>query len=146
MVWRLSGGVAAMKIWHVMMIVGVVVAAAVLGTAQETKSSEPVPKYDPSAEAVFKGTVEEVRDRACPVSGSMGSHIVMKLADGKTIEVHLATTKFVKSYELGFKKGDQVEVTAVKVKLEGVETLFAREIRRGTDTFVFRDQHGKPIW
>jgi hypothetical protein len=105
-----------------------------------------VPKYNPATEAVFKGTVEEVRDRQCPVSGGMGSHVILKLEDGSTIEVHLASTKFVKSYDLVFNKGDQIEVTGSKVKFEDVDTIFAREVKRGNDTFVFRDKDGKPVW
>jgi hypothetical protein len=45
-----------------------------------------------------------------------------------------------------FNKGDELEVTGVKVNFEGVETIFAREIKRGQDTFVFRDKDGKPVW
>jgi len=95
---------------------------------------------------VFKGTVEEVRDRQCPVSGGLGSHVILKLEDGTTIEVHLASTKFVKEYELVFSKGDVLEVTGSKVQFEGVDTIFAREVKRGNDVFVFRDKDGKPVW
>lgn len=109
-------------------------------------TSEAVPKYNPATESVFKGTVADVNDRECPVSGGMGSHVVLKLEDGSTIEVHLASTKFVKSYDLVFNKGDQIEVTGSKVKFEGVDTIFAREVKRGDDTFVFRDKDGKPVW
>jgi len=52
----------------------------------------------------------------------------------------------VKNYEVVFEKGDQIELIGSKVKFEGVDTIFAREIRRGNDTFVFRDKDGKPIW
>jgi DNA/RNA endonuclease YhcR with UshA esterase domain len=109
-------------------------------------SDSAVPKYDRAAEATFKGVVEEVRDRQCPVSGGMGSHLVLKLASGSTIEVHLATTKFVHTYDMLFKKGDAVEVTGVKVQFEGVETIFAREVTRDGATFVFRDKAGSPVW
>ena len=105
-----------------------------------------VPKYDRSVETTFKGTVEEVRDRQCPVSGGMGSHLILKLSGNKTIEVHLATTKFVKTYDLVFNKGDEVTVVGTKVQFEGVETIFAREVTRGSETFVFRDKDGTPIW
>jgi hypothetical protein len=105
-----------------------------------------VPKYDRSAEATFRGTVEEVKDRQCPVSGGMGSHLILKLSGGDTIEVHLASTKFVKTYDLAFKKGDFVEVVGTKVQFEGVETIFAREVTRKGETFVFRDKDGTPIW
>ena len=134
-----------MKFWRVIACI-LCLLAAVIVVAQEKKSSESAPKYDPSAEAVFKGTVDEVRDRQCPVSRGMGAHIILKTADGKTIEVHLATSKFVKSYDVAFNKGDQLEVTGVKLKFEDVDTIFAREIKRGNDTFVFRDKEGHPIW
>jgi hypothetical protein len=136
-----------MKTW---MAVGLIFALAVVVTpalaAGKTDSQAGVPKYNPATEATFKGTVEEVHDRQCPVSGGMGGHIVLKLSDGKTIEVHLATTKFMKNYDLVFNKGDEVEVTGSKVTFEGVETIFAREVKRGNDTFVFRDKDGNPVW
>ena len=108
--------------------------------------AEKAPKYDPSTEGVFKGTVVEVRDRQCPVSGGLGSHVVLKLADGSSIEIHLATSKFVKTYDLTFKEGDQLEVTGSKIRFEGVETVYAREVKRGNDTYVFRDKDGNPVW
>jgi DNA/RNA endonuclease YhcR with UshA esterase domain len=135
-----------MKTWRVFLAILAVLVAAVPVMAAQKPANEPVPKYDKGAEAVFKGTVEEVKDRQCPVSGGMGSHLILKLADGSSIEVHLALTKFVTQYELVFKKGDVLEVTGVKVKFEGVDTIFARKIMRGSDEFLFRDNDGKPLW
>jgi DNA/RNA endonuclease YhcR with UshA esterase domain len=123
-------------------IILILALAAVLAPAQTT----PVPKYNVATEAVFKGTVQEVKDRQCPVSGGMGSHLILKMENGNTIEVHIAPVKFVKEYELVFSVGDQLEVTGSKVNFEGVETIFAREIRRGNDTYAFRDKGGKPVW
>jgi DNA/RNA endonuclease YhcR with UshA esterase domain len=135
----MKSGVAGILVLVVTLVMGV---APLIAVAQ----TEAVPKYDVAKEAVYKGTVVEVRDRTCPVSGGMGSHVVLKLNDGSEIEVHLAATKFVKVYELVFNKGDQLEVTGMKVKFEGVDTIFAREVKRGTDTFAFRDKQGNPIW
>jgi DNA/RNA endonuclease YhcR with UshA esterase domain len=120
------------------------IAPAAAGQNSEQRVAPP--KYDPATEATFEGTVQEVRDRECPMSGGMGSHLILKLSDGKTIEVHLATTKFVKTYDLVFKQGDKVSVLGTKVQFEGKETIFARQITRGTETTVFRDKAGKPIW
>ena len=135
-----------MKTRHVIILIIALLMALPLLASQNSEQKEAVPKYDSKAEATFKGTVVEVRDRQCPVSGGMGSHVILKLSDGTTIEVHLATTKFVKTYELVFEKGDQLEVIGTKVKFEGVDTIFAREVHRGQDTFLFRDKDGKPIW
>ena len=133
-----------MKTWRILVLVFGVLLATVW--AAEKPSNDPVPKYDKSAEAVFKGTVDEVKDRECPVSGGMGSHLILKLADGGPIEVHLALTKFVNRYELVFHKGDILEVTGVKVKFEGVDTIIARKIKRGQDEYLLRDNDGKPLW
>lgn len=133
-----------MKSWHILLWAIVALLIPCCAAAQSAGAS--VPKYDKVAEAVFKGTVDDVHDRRCPVSGGMGSHLELKQADGSIIEVHLALTKFVHQYELVFKKGDVVEVTGVKVKFEGVDTIFARKIRRGDDEFLFRDNDGKPLW
>jgi DNA/RNA endonuclease YhcR with UshA esterase domain len=134
-----------MKTWRIGLLFLIVMAAATFASAQKP-ANDSVPKYDKSTEAVFKGTVEEVKDRECPVSGGMGAHLTMKLAEGGSLEVHLALTKFVTQYELVFHKGDVVEVTGVKVKFQGVDTIFARKIKRGEDEFLFRDNDGKPLW
>jgi DNA/RNA endonuclease YhcR with UshA esterase domain len=130
----------------ILVAIAVMLTTAPNALAQKPDAGIPIPKYDRAAEATFKGTVEEVRNRQCPVSGGMGSHLILKLSGGNTIEVHLAATKFVKTYDLVFNKGDAVTVVGAKVQFEGVETIFAREVTRGSDTFLFRDKDGKPIW
>jgi DNA/RNA endonuclease YhcR with UshA esterase domain len=133
-----------MKTWRIIVVIfGILLAT--LSVSQKS-ATEPVPKYDKSTEALFKGTVDDVKDRECPVSGGMGSHLTLKVTDGGTIEVHLALTKFVNRYELVFHKGDVLESTGVKVKFEGVDTIVARKIKRGQDEFLLRDNDGKPLW
>lgn len=134
-----------MKTWHIFLLT-IAVLVGTLASAAQKSAGEPVPRYDKSTEAVFKGTVDQVRDRQCPVSGGLGSHLMLKQPDGTIIEVHLALTKFVTQYELVFHKGDVLEVTGVKVKFEGVDTIFARKIKRGNDEFLFRDNDGKALW
>ena len=124
----------------------VLVLVLVFALASAFGQTPEVPKYTLTTEASFKGTVEEVRDRQCSMIGGMGSHLILRLPTGKTIEVHLASTKFVKMYDLVLKKGDSVEVVGIQVKFEDAETIFAREIIRGNETFTFRDNEGKPIW
>jgi len=132
-----------MKVWRMLcLLLGAVLAIPVAAQRDNTA----IPKYDKAAEAVFKGTILGVTDRVCPVSGGMGSHITLKLTDGSTIEVHLASTKFVHQYELVFQKDDIVEVTGVKVRFEGMDSILARKIKRGDDEFLFRDVDGKRLW
>ncbi len=130
----------------VLAAVALVLTFAPTVVGQKSEPGVAVPKYDPATEATFKGTVEEVKDRQCPVSGGMGSHLILRLSPSTTIEVHLATTKFVKTYDLVFNKGDVVTVVGSKVQFEGVETIFAREVTVGSATYSFRDKNGTPIW
>jgi DNA/RNA endonuclease YhcR with UshA esterase domain len=122
------------------LILGLILAPVLVSAADSA-----VPKYDKATEVHLKGVVQDVRDYQCPISGTMGSHITLK-ADTGIIELHLAATKYTKSYEIVFNKGDQIEVVGSRVKFEGADTILAREITRGTDTFTFRDGDGKPVW
>jgi hypothetical protein len=75
-----------MKTWRIIVVVLAVLVATGSVVAAPKPATERVPKYDKSTEAVFKGTVDEVRDRQCPVSGGMGSHLILKVADGSSMK------------------------------------------------------------
>ena len=127
------------------LLIGVLLLALPMAAFPQSAPKTNVPRYNSAAEAVYKGTVVDVRDRQCPVSGGMGSHIILQLASGP-IEVHLATTEFTKMAELNLHKGDQIEVTGWKTEFEGVQNIFAREVRQGQDVYVFRNKEGVPVW
>lgn len=130
-----------------LLIAIIVLASLALAQAAPKPAPSPkVPKYNAAAEAIYKGTVDDLRDRDCPVSGGMGSHIMLKLESGEVIEVHLATTKFIKLVDMNLKKGDTIEVTGWKTEFEGVQTIFARVVKSGDETYMFRDKDGKPAW
>jgi uncharacterized protein YdeI (BOF family) len=133
-----------MRAWALAVLVALLACVAL--AANQAPANGKVPKYDKATEVKLKGTVMEVRDYECPISGAMGAHVTLKVQDGSTIELHLAATKYVKSYEMVFNKGDEIEVAGSKVKFNGADTILAREITRGQDSFVFRDQNGKPVW
>jgi hypothetical protein len=116
-----------------------------LSFAQKPDCSDSVPKYDMSREAKFKGVVEEVKDRICPISGGMGLHLMVKIG-AKIYEVQVAPVKFVKIYQAAFQKGDTVEMIGARIKFQGVDAILPREIKDGDYDLVFRDEKGKPIW
>jgi hypothetical protein len=130
-----------MKLLLLIFVVGL--ALPILG---QNNQKPTVPKYNSAAEAAYKGTVEDVRDRQCPISGGVGTHILMQLENGNTIEVHLATTEFTKMLEMNLRKGDPIGVTGWKTEFGGVQTIFAREVRYGNDTYIFRAKDGTPAW
>ena len=132
--------------FYIILLATVLFAACVFTAAQTPQSSKPAPKYDTATEVTLKGVIAETIDRICPVSGGLGFHFMLKQADGKLIEVHVSTTKFVKDYELSLKRGDDVKVVGSKVQMDGVDTILAREVVRGNETLAFRDKDGKPAW
>ncbi len=106
----------------------------------------PKVKYDPATEVKFSGVIEEFKNFECPVSGTMGFHIVLRVGDKPQL-VHVAASKFIKDYEITFEKGDRIEVVGSKVTLEsGEPAILAREITRGQSTYAFRDKQGRPLW
>ena len=132
-----------MKTWRIgLLIVALTLSAAWSALAQK---SEVVPKYDLTTESTFRGTIVDISERNCPVSGGLGFHFILKVQD-KPIEIHVTSSKFMKSYGLALNRGDHVEVVGSKVNFEGVETIFAREVIRGNETFAFRDKAGRPLW
>jgi hypothetical protein len=65
--------------------------------------------YDPANQTTLQGTIQEVKDYKCPVTGTIGTHISVK-NDQLTTEVHLAPAKFLKEYEIVLKPGDDVKI------------------------------------
>jgi hypothetical protein len=124
----------------VLVIAAGMVLAAPAGVAQSV--SKTGPKYDMANEVKIKGVVEEVRD----VPGDLeGTRLVVK-TDTKTVLVYAAPGAFLKEIDTAFNKGDQVDVTGAKAPNAAEETILAREITVGTNTFTLRDDKGIPVW
>ncbi len=99
--------------------------------------------YNPATEVVVKGIVQEEQDFDCPVSeGEVGSHLMLKTSEG-VLQVHLAPVRIMSSQNLSFARGDQIEVRGSWIQLAGKNGVIAREITRGNETIIFRDDKGK---
>jgi hypothetical protein len=101
--------------------------------------------YDLAQQRVISGTVIDVQEYQCPVTGTVGTHITVK-RQGETIEVHLAPAKFLKQYEIVINKGDSVEIQGANATVDGKPGLLAKVIADGAATYAFRDAKGKPLW
>jgi hypothetical protein len=112
--------------------------------AQKREVKESSPKYDVSAEVKLKGTVEEVK--LPPAEEKKQLAMLIAKSGDNTVEVSLCPRTFLDDVGLSFSKGDQLEITGSKTKLETADIVLAREIVKGSDTFVLRDKTGKPVW
>ena len=99
--------------------------------------------YNPATETLITGVVTETRDFVCPVSErEIGRHLLVQTANG-VVQVHLAPARVLRGQKITFAKDDNITVVGSRVPRLGKNDLIAREITRGNETIVFRDQQGK---
>ena len=103
------------------------------------------PGYSPAAESTADGVIVEVRQYWCPINGDEGTHLLLKTSTG-TLEVHVAPRRFLNGNGVTFNQGDQVSVVGSMVNYQGHESMIARKITRGDQTFAVRQPDGQPLW
>lgn len=112
--------------------------------ASTVASAQSGPKYDLASEAKFKGTIEELK---LPPSGKEKeiAHLLIKNEDG-TVDLYLCPKSFMDDMGVTYNKGDELVITGAKVKQGESEMVLARQVARGTETLVLRDEKGNPVW
>lgn len=103
-----------------------------------------LPKYDLLTESKTKGVVEEVKLVPWGTNKEI-TELILKIGDDK-VRISVCPKPFQEEIGISFSKGDEVAITGSKVKQEGSELILAREMVRGTDTLMFRDNKGNPVW
>src|SRR6266446_10982756 len=108
------------------------------------KAQEASPKYDVHTETKMKGIVEEVKR---PPKGSEKeiAHLLVKTGTD-TANVYLCPKSFLDDMGVSFAKGDEIALTGSKVKQDTADLVLAREVVKGSDTLVLRDDKGNPVW
>jgi hypothetical protein len=102
------------------------------------------PKYDLHTETKMKGTVEEVK---LPPKGSEKEVAHLLLKNGTdTVDAYLCPKSFLDDMGVGFSKGDEIALTGSKVKQGDADLILVREVVKGNDTLVLRDDKGNPVW
>jgi hypothetical protein len=106
------------------------------------KAKEASPKYDVQTETKMKATVEEVK---LPESKKEVAHLLVKTVTDTT-DVYLCPKSFLDDMGVSFAKGDEIVLTGSKVKQGEADLILARQVVKGTDTLVLRDDKGNPVW
>ena len=110
--------------------------------AQPDDSS--LPKYDLHTEMKTKGVVDEVN--LLPLGTRKDfTELIIKSGDDK-VHIYVCPKPFQEEMGISFSKGEEIAVTGSKVKQETSDVILARELVKGTDTLLFRDDKGKPVW
>ena len=100
------------------------------------------PKYDLHTETKLKGTVEEVK---LPPKANDVVHLMMKNGDD-VVDLYFCPKSFMDDMGVSFSKGDELAYTGSKVKYGSADLILAREVVKGSDTLVLRDDKGNPVW
>ncbi len=117
---------------------------AMPGASQKAQDSSSLPAYDTHTEMKVKGTVDEIN--VLPLGPKKDfTELVIKSGSDK-VHIHVCPKTFQEEMGVSFSKGDEIAVTGSKVKLESGDVILARELVRGTDTLVLRDDKGAPVW
>jgi hypothetical protein len=104
--------------------------------------AQAAPKYDTATEAKFKGTVEELK---MPPKAKDIAYLTIK-SGTDTFDIYLCPKSFIDDMGVSFAKGDEIAFTGSKVKQGDADMVLAREVVKGTDTLVLRDEKGNPVW
>jgi hypothetical protein len=102
------------------------------------------PKYDRQTEMKTSGVIEEINVLTVG-SRKDFTELVLKSGDDK-LHIYVCPKPFQDEMGISFIKGDELAVTGSKVKQETSDVILAREVVKGTDTLMFRDEKGKPVW
>jgi len=102
-------------------------------------------RYDPKTEVTVTGTVEKITESASRGGLRMGRHVTLE-TDGGTVEVHLGPVGYWKKNGFDLAKGDTIEVTGSKSKVDDTEVMRAREVKKGEKTVTLRNAQGVPLW
>jgi hypothetical protein len=102
------------------------------------------PKYDLQTETKTKGVIDEVNSVSVGIRKDF-TELIIKNGDDK-VHIYLCPKPFQEWMGISFTKGDQIAVTGSKVKQDAGDVILARELIRGGDTLLFRDDKGNPVW
>jgi len=116
-----------------------------IGVCQDLpKNSSAAPKYDLKAETKLNGTLEEVKLFDFATRKDF-VELVVKSGEVKIV-VYVCPKPFQDEMGITFTKGDAISITGAKVKQQESEVILARELVKGQDTLLFRDDKGNPVW
>lgn len=112
--------------------------------AQDAPTDHGAPKYDQKTETKTKGVIDDIK--LLPL-GSRKDFVQLVVKSGEDkFPVYICPKPFQDEMGITFSKGDEVDVTGSKVKQDTADVILARQLVKGTDTLMFRDDKGNAVW
>ena len=103
-----------------------------------------LPKYDLHTETKTKGIVDEVNLLSVGTRKDFTELVIKNGAD--KVRIYVSPQPFQEEMGISLNKGDEIAVTGSKVKRDASDVILARELVKGAETLMFRDDKGNPVW
>ena len=111
-----------------------------LGLAQSRRGGT---FFEKANQITVTGTVDEVRHMVR--RNFSGMHAVVK-TDTDTFTVQLGPAQFLEKEHVNLSPGDPIEVTGWALTYGDAKVLIARQVKKGSNLYVLRDERGFPKW
>jgi hypothetical protein len=110
----------------------------------KAQAQSSLPKYDLQTEMKAKGVVDEVKPLQLGTKEDT-TEIMMK-SGSDLLVIFLCPKAYQEEMSISLSKGDEIALTGSRVKREGSDIILVREVVKGNDTMVLRDDKGNPVW
>lgn len=115
-----------------------------------TGDPEGVAQQTAKPKVVFlSGEVLEVKTEPCKMTTGrslLGTHLLMKMRDGKTINIYLGPAVAVKSVAKKLSRGQELKAEAFRTQKAKTEQYIARSLTIGEHVMELRDKTLRPTW
>ena len=101
--------------------------------------------WDAATVEDFSGEVLEIVEQDCKGCGVKGVHVKVK-GEKETISIVLGPAWYVNNQDTKLEVKDKIAVHGSRTKVHGEVAIVAQKITRGDDTFILRDENGRPSW
>jgi hypothetical protein len=97
-----------------------------------------------NTEMKAKGVVDEVKPLQLGTKEDTTELMVKSGSD--VLIIFLCPKAYQEEMSISLGKGDEIALTGSKVKREGSDIILVRELVKGNDTMILRDDKGNPVW
>jgi hypothetical protein len=101
--------------------------------------------YNPQTLENIAGEVISVDQITPGKNMSYGVHLILK-TDAETISVHLGPVWYIENQDVKIEVKDKVEITGSRITFEGKPAIIAKEVKKGDEVLVLRDEDGLAVW
>ena len=112
------------------------------GAMADSMHHEP---YNAKTVETVMGEVKLIKQLPGRMEGMIGIHAMLETGS-ETIEVHMGPSSYLTKQSLQIKEGDTIEVTGSRITHNDKPAILAKEVKRGDEMLILRNEQGKPNW